>query len=144
MTALLAALDQKLFAAMRARERLRVEALRMLKSQLMGARDDADARRRLARYRRACLELLEQYSRLGAEPLTDRLVMDVGVCDGLVPPLSPADTEQLVTTLARTLRLGPDAVRSVEPLIGAAMRAAPGQLDGRAVREVATRLFAQR
>jgi len=129
----MARLEEQLRASVRARQRVRSEALRTLKAALWGATSEAELRTRLGRYRARCVEQLELYVRLGsaAEGVADRLVEDVGVCDALLPRLTGVELEQLVTALAKT-------PGTTERIIGEVMRAAPGQVDGVQVRALVT------
>lgn len=131
MTSLMQRLQSELVAALKARDLVRADALRMLKCALWGARDERAARLALGRYRKRAMALLDWYATLGpaADAAADRLVLDVAVCDALLPPLSAAEVDQVVAAVVRGA-----SRRRVGALVGEVMRAVPGQVDGAEVR----------
>lgn len=134
MTSLMQRLQSELVAALKARDLVRADALRMLKCALWGARDERAARLALGRYRKRAMALLDWYATLGpaADAVADRLVLDVAVCDALLPALSAAELDQVVAAVVRAAPPG----RRKRPgaLVGEVMRAVPGQVDGAEVR----------
>jgi uncharacterized protein len=130
-------------AAMKARETLRLSALRMLKAALMNKHvekgralepgEELQVVSSLVKQRR---DAIEQFTAGGRLDLADKERAEIAVLEGYLPPaVSREDIEQAVAAaIAETGAAGP---KDIGKVMKAVMAAFPGKtVDGKAVNEV--------
>ena len=127
--------NEELADAMRARDTVKLSALRMLKTALVNRRvekgsdlneDDAQAvARKLAKQRR---DSIEQFSRAGRGDLVDKETAELAILSTyLPPPVEDAEIEQIVQ--ATIAEIGATSPKDM----GRVMKAAMARLSGRGV-----------
>lgn len=142
---LLDLLQHELATAMKRKDLLRAQALRSVKAALQaevrGRLDtlpEAEVRRLLGRHRVRLKALMLAYAQLGAkgEGIADALVHELAVCDQLLPVLDAGALATLLHAIAKTVERP-----SVGRLLGALVKAAPGQVDVPVAQVMAQRLL---
>jgi uncharacterized protein YqeY len=130
----LAQLKSDLTTAMKAGERERVGALRMVISELQkdakeGAGDELAV---LRRERKRRLEAAEAYREAGRQELADGEETEAQLISGYLPAeLSDAELEEIVVGAVR--ESGADSIRDMGRAMGLAMAAVDGRADGKRV-----------
>jgi uncharacterized protein YqeY len=132
--------------AMRARDSVRLSALRMLKAALMNrevergrAIDDDDARQVVASLVKQRKDAIDQFTRGGRQDLADRETAEMRILETYLPPAAdPALIERaIVEALAET---GATSPKDLGRVMKAAMARLAGQtVDGKVVNEMVRR-----
>ena len=139
-------IGQDLTAAMRARDQLRLSALRMAKAALMNrevekgrALDAAESEQVIASLIKQRRDSIEQFTKGGRDDLASREAAEISMLEGyLPPPLDPAELEAAVD--AAISETGATAARDMGRVMKAVMgRFAGRTVDGRAVNEMVRR-----
>jgi uncharacterized protein YqeY len=129
--------------AMKAREQMKLSALRMVKAALMNgevskgrALDDHEAQQVLASQIKQRRDSIEQFKNAGRTDLVDKETAELGVLELYAPPaVSAADLEQAVdTAIAETKAASPKDMGRVMKAVMAAF--AGKTVDGKAVNEL--------
>ena len=129
--------------AMKAREQVRLSALRMVKAALMNgevskgrALEEAEAQQVLASLIKQRRDSIEQFRNAGRTDLVDRETAELGVLERYAPPaVSAADLERAVdAAIAETQAASPKDVGRVMKAVMAAL--AGRTVDGKAVNEL--------
>ena len=130
--------------AMRRKEKVRLDALRMLKTALTNraverARglDDAEARQVVASLVKQRKDSIEQFVKGGRQDLADKEAAEIVVLETYLPPeVDPAAVERAV--LDAIAETGASSARDLGRVMKAAMAKLAGQtVDGRVVHELA-------
>jgi len=129
--------------AMKAREQMKLSALRMVKAALMNgevskgrALDDGEAQQVLVSLIKQRRDSIEQFRNAGRTDLVDKETAELGVLEAYAPPaVSAADLEQAVdTAIAETKAASPKDMGRVMKAVMAAL--AGKTVDGKAVNEL--------
>ena len=131
---------------MRAKDPIRLSALRMLKAALMnrevergGAIDDSEARQVVASLVKQRRDSIDQFTRGGRQDLADKESAEIRVLESYLPPAAdPALIEQaILDALAET---GATSARDIGRVMKSAMARLTGQtIDGKTVNEMVRR-----
>ena len=129
--------------AMKAREQVKLSALRMVKAALMNAEvskgralEESDAQQVLASLIKQRRDSIEQFRNAGRTDLVDKETAELGVLEQYAPPaVSAADLEQAVdAAITETKATSPkDMGRVMKAVMGAL---AGKSVDGKAVNEL--------
>jgi uncharacterized protein YqeY len=131
--------QDELHAAMRAGDRSRVDALRLMLSALQkaekdgpaGAFSDADAEAVLRRERKQRLEAAEAYRAAGHADRAEKEEADVPVIDEFLPrAMTEAELDALVE--AAVAETGATSMKEMGRVMGLVMQRGGGRVDGRA------------
>jgi len=132
--------------AMRAKDPIRLSALRMLKAALMnrevergGAIDDSEARQVVASLVKQRRDSIDQFTRGGRQDLADKESAEIRVLETYLPPAAdPALVEQaILDAIAET---GATSARDIGRVMKSAMARLTGQtIDGKSVNEMVRR-----
>ena len=132
--------------AMRAKDPIRLSALRMLKAALMnrevergGAIDDSEARQVVASLVKQRRDSIDQFTRGGRQDLADKESAEIRVLESYLPPAAdPALVEQaILDAIAET---GATSARDIGRVMKSAMARLTGQtIDGKTVNEMVRR-----
>jgi uncharacterized protein YqeY len=129
--------------AMKAKDAMRLSALRMVKAALMNgevskgrALEDAEAQQVLASLIKQRRDSIEQFGNAGRQDLVDKETAEVGVLEKYAPPAaSAAELEQAVA--AAIAETGATTVKDMGRVMKAVMGALAGKsIDGKAVNEL--------
>jgi uncharacterized protein YqeY len=133
-------------ASMRARDTVRLGALRMLKAALMNrevergrAIDDDEARQVVVSLVKQRKDAIDQFTRGGRPDLADKETAEMRILESYLPPaVDPAQIERaVVEALAET---GATSPKDLGRVMKAAMAKLAGQtVDGKLVNEIARR-----
>jgi uncharacterized protein YqeY len=133
-------------AAMRARDSVRLGALRMLKAALMnrevergGALDDNEARQVVMSLVKQRKDAIDQFTRGGRQDLADKETAELRVLESYLPPAAdPALVDRAVAdAITETAATSP---RDVGRVMKAVMARLAGQIvDGKVVNEIVRR-----
>ena len=131
---------------MRAKDPIRLSALRMLKAALMnrevergGAIDDSEARQVVASLVKQRRDSIDQFTRGGRQDLADKESAEIRVLETYLPPAAdPALVEQaILDAIAET---GATSARDIGRVMKSAMARLTGQtIDGKTVNEMVRR-----
>ena len=131
---------------MRAKDPIRLSALRMLKAALMnrevergGAIDDSEARQVVASLVKQRKDSIDQFTRGGRQDLADKESAEIRVLESYLPPAAdPALVEQaILDAIAET---GAASARDIGRVMKSAMARLTGHtIDGKAVNEMVRR-----
>jgi uncharacterized protein YqeY len=132
--------------AMRARDPIRLSALRMLKAALMnrevergGAIDDSEAHQVVASLVKQRRDSIDQFTRGGRQDLADKESAEIRVLELYLPPAAdPALVEQaIIDAIAET---GATSAKDIGRVMKSAMARLAGQtIDGKSVNEMVRR-----
>jgi uncharacterized protein len=132
--------------AMRAKDPIRLSALRMLKAALMnrevergGAIDDSEAQQVVASLVKQRRDSIDQFTRGGRQDLADKESAEIRVLESYLPPAAdPALVEQaIIDAIAET---GATSAKDIGRVMKSAMARLAGQtIDGKAVNEMVRR-----
>jgi hypothetical protein len=135
--------------AMRARDPVRLSALRMLKAALMNKEvergrplNDAEELQVVASVVKQRKDSIDQFSRAGRQELVDKEKAELAVIEGYLPPaLAAEDLERIVgEVIAET---GASSSKDMGKVMkGVMARLAGAQVDGKAVNELVRRRLA--
>ena len=139
-------ISEDLTAAMRARDQLKLGALRMAKAALMNREvergrglDDAESLQVIASLIKQRRDSFEQFDKAGRKDLAEKEQAEIAVLETyLPPPMDPAELERIVDETIR------ETGASSPKDMGKAMKAAMGrlggaQVDGKLVSELVRR-----
>jgi len=141
--ALLDEVSRAIGEAMKARERVRLDALRMLKSALVNrevergrALDETEARQVVSSLIKQRRESIEQFKAGGRQELADKEAAEIQVLEAYVPAAAePAEVEQAVAaSIAESSATSPRDLGRVMKLVMA--RLAGRLVDGKTVSEL--------
>jgi uncharacterized protein YqeY len=140
---LLEQISKDMADAMKAREAVRLSALRMVKAALMNgevakgrALEDAEAQQVLASLIKQRRDSIEQFTSAGRTDLVDKETAELAILERYAPPaVSAADLEQAVDSAIR--ETGAASARDMGRVMKAVMGALAGRtVDGKAVNEL--------
>ena len=135
--------------SMKAKDTVRLSALRMVKAALMNgevskgrALEDAEAQQVLASLIKQRRDSIEQFGAAGRQDLVDKETAEVGVLEKYAPPsASPAELEQAVA--AAIAETGATTPKDMGRVMKAVMGALAGKsVDGKAVNELVRKKLA--
>lgn len=135
--------------AMKARDSIRLSALRMAKAALMNSEvakgrplEDAEAQQVLASLIKQRRDSIEQFKSGGRQDLVDKETADLAILERYAPPAaSAADIEQAVDAAIReTGAAGPKDMGRVMKAVMSALAGA--SVDGKAVNEIVRKKLA--
>jgi uncharacterized protein YqeY len=135
--------------AMKAKDQLRLSALRMLKAAFMNgevskgrALDEAEAQQILASLIKQRRDSIDQFGKAGRQDLVDKETAEIGVLEKYAPPAaSPAELEQAVA--AAVTETGATSAKDMGRVMKAVMSALGGKsVDGKAVNELVRKKLA--
>ncbi len=142
-----AKIDQDLVKALKSRDRLRVDTLRMMKSALKNKQletgDELNRDQEIAvisSYARKCRESIDEFRRGGREDLLSRAEDELEVVMEYMPQQLGEDEirEELKKVLADT---GASSPRDLGKVMGIMMGKFKGRVDGEEVRQIALDLL---
>jgi uncharacterized protein YqeY len=143
---LLEKISQDIASAMRARDQLRLGALRMAKAALMNrevergrALDDAESQQVMASLIKQRRDSIEQFRKGGRDDLADKEAAEITTLETYLPaPLDPVALERLVDeAIAET---GASGAKDLGRVMKAVMPKLAGQtVDGKTVNEIVRR-----
>lgn len=143
---LLEKISQDIAAAMRARDQVRLGALRMAKAALMNrevergrALDDAESQQVMASLIKQRRDSIEQFQKGGRNDLAEKEAAEITTLEAYLPaPLDPAALERLVDeAIAET---GASGAKDLGRVMKAVMPKLAGQtVDGKTVNEIVRR-----
>lgn len=140
---LLEQVEADLVAAMKAQEKTRLGALRMLKSALKNAKieamdqwDDAKASAVVLKLSKQRKESIEIFEKNGRQELADQEKAELAVIEEYLPKGLPE--EELIRIIDQTVaELGATDPKKLGPVVGAVMKKLAGQaVDGKKVNEL--------
>jgi uncharacterized protein YqeY len=135
--------------AMKARDQVRLSALRMVKAALMNGEvskgrplEDAEAQQVLASLIKQRRDSIEQFGKAGRQDLVDRETAEIAVLERYAPPAaSAAELEQAV--VAAIAGTGATSPKDMGRVMKAVMSALDGKsVDGKAVNELVRKKLA--
>jgi uncharacterized protein len=135
--------------SMKAKDTVRLSALRMAKAALMNgevskgrALEDAEAQQVLASLLKQRRDSIEQFGAAGRQDLVDKETAEIGVLEKYAPPsASPAELEQAVA--AAIAETGATTPKDMGRVMKAVMGALAGKsVDGKAVNELVKKKLA--
>jgi uncharacterized protein YqeY len=135
--------------SMKAKDTVRLSALRMVKAALMNgevskgrALDEAEAQQVLASLLKQRRDSIEQFGAAGRQDLVDKETAEIGVLEKYAPPsASAAELEQAVA--AAVAETGATTVKDMGRVMKAVMSALAGKsVDGKAVNELVKKKLA--
>ncbi len=135
--------------AMKARDQMRLSALRMVKAALMNGEvskgrplEDAEAQQVLASLIKQRRDSIEQFGSAGRQDLVDKETAEIAVLEKYAPPAaSAAELEQAVTAAIK--ETGATTPKDMGRVMKAVMSALTGKsVDGKAVNELVRKKLA--
>ena len=143
-------ISEDIKAAMKARDKLRLETLRNIKKVFIeaktapGANDtlaDADAIKIIQKLAKQGREAAAIFSQKGRQDLAEGELAQVGVIEGYLPPqLSEAEIEIAVREIIA--QTGATGMKDMGKVMGMASKHLAGKADGRAISNIVKRLLA--
>ena len=135
--------------AMKARDQMRLSALRMLKAALMNgevskgrALDDAEAQQVLASLIKQRRDSIEQFGNAGRQDLVDKETAEIGVLEKYAPPAASAEELEQAVAAAIT-ETGATTPKDMGRVMKTVMGALAGKsVDGKAVNELVKKKLA--
>jgi uncharacterized protein YqeY len=132
---LLDRLTEDLKQAMRAKDQLRMDVIRMIKAALLNKElelkkelDDADMSRVMSTLVKQRREAVEQYQKAQRQDLADKELREISIIEGYLPKaLSPDELARVVDTVLQAT--GATSLKDM----GAVMKAVMNRLSGQAV-----------
>ncbi len=148
--ALFEQISEDIKAAMKARDRVRLDTLRNIKKVFLEAKtapgandtlDDADAMKILQKLAKQGHETAQTYIDNGRQDLADEELAQAKVIEEYLPrPLTEAEIEEAVkAVIAET---GAQGMKDMGRVMGVASKQMAGKADGRAISAVVKRLLA--
>ena len=146
---LIAQITHDIAEAMKARDQVRLSALRMVKAAIMNgevskgrALDEAEAQQVLASLIKQRRDSIEQFGAAGRQDLVDKEKAEIAVLEKYAPPAaSVAELEQAIT--AAMAETGATTVKDMGRVMKAVMNALAGKsVDGKAVNELVKKRLA--
>jgi uncharacterized protein YqeY len=143
-------ISEDIKAAMKARDKVRLETLRNIKKVFLeaktapGANDtlaDADALKIIAKLAKQGKETAKTYSDAGRQDLADAELAQVEVLESYLPKqLSQEEIEAEVKKIIT--EVGATSMKEMGKVMGAASKQLAGKADGRAISEIVKKLLA--
>lgn len=143
-------ISEDIKAAMKARDKVRLETLRNIKKCFLEAKtapgandtlEDADALKILQKLAKQGRETAKTFSDNGRQDLADGELAQAQVIEEYLPqPLTEAEIEQAVTKIIA--ETGAQGMKDMGKVMGAASKQLAGKADGRAISVVVKRLLA--
>jgi uncharacterized protein len=146
---LLEQISRDITEAMKAKDPLRLSALRMLKAAFMNgevskgrALDETEAQQVLASLIKQRRDSIDQFGKAGRQDLVDKETAEIGVLERYAPPAaSAAELEQAVA--AAVAETGATSPKDIGRVMKAVMSALAGKsADGKAVNELVRKKLA--
>ena len=146
---LIAQITHDIAEAMKAKDQVRLSALRMVKAAIMNgevskgrALDEAEAQQVLASMIKQRRDSIEQFGAGGRQDLVDKEKAEIAVLEKYAPPAaSVAELEQAIT--AAMAETGATTVKDMGRVMKAVMSALAGKsVDGKAVNELVKKRLA--
>ena len=148
--ALFATVSEDIEAAMKARDKVRLETLRNIKKVFLEAKtapgandtlDDADAMKILQKLAKQGRETAQTYTDNNRQDLADEELAQAKIIEEYLPrPLTEAEIEEAVkAVIAQT---GASSMKDMGRVMGVASKQLAGKADGRAISAVVKRLLA--
>ncbi len=148
--ALFEQVSKDIVAAMKAKDKVRLEALRNIKKVFLEAKtapgagdalDDADAMKILQKLAKQGRDSAALYAGQGRQDLADAELAQVEVIEGYLPqPLSAEEIEAAVKDIIA--QVGAQTVKDMGRVMGVASKQLAGRADGKAISEAVRRLLA--
>ena len=150
MTTLFDQVSKDIIAAMKAKDKLRLEALRNIKKVFIEAKtapgsndtlEDADALKILQKLAKQGHDSAELYAGQNRQDLADAELAQVEVIESYLPkPLSAEEIEAAVKEIIA--QTGAQSIKEMGKVMGAASKQLAGRADGKAISEAVKRLLA--
>ncbi len=148
--ALFEQVSKDIVAAMKAKDKVRLEALRNIKKVFLEAKtapgagdtlEDADAMKLLQKLAKQGRDSAALYAGQGRQDLADGELAQVEVIEGYLPqPLSAEEIEAAVKDIIA--QVGAQTVKDMGRVMGVASKQLAGRADGKAISEAVRRLLA--
>lgn len=148
--ALFEQVSKDIVAAMKAKDKVRLEALRNIKKVFLEAKtapgagdtlEDADAMKLLQKLAKQGRDSAALYAGQGRQDLADGELAQVEVIEGYLPqPLSAEEIEAAVKDIIA--KVGAQTVKDMGRVMGVASKQLAGRADGKAISEAVKRLLA--
>ncbi len=148
--ALFEQVSKDIVAAMKAKDKVRLEALRNIKKVFLEAKtapgagdtlEDADAMKLLQKLAKQGRDSAALYAGQGRQDLADGELAQVEVIEGYLPqPLSAEEIEAAVKDIIA--QVGAQTVKDMGRVMGVASKQLAGLADGKAISEAVKRLLA--
>ena len=143
-------ISEDIKAAMKARDKVRLETLRNIKKVFLEAKtapgandtlEDADALKILQKLAKQGRETAKTYTDNNRQDLADEELAQAAVIEEYLPkPLSEAEIEQAVKDII--VQTGAQGMKDMGRVMGIASKQLAGKADGRAISAVVKRLLA--
>ncbi len=143
-------ISEDIKAAMKARDKVRLETLRNIKKVFLeaktapGANDtllDADALKIIAKLAKQGKETAVTYSQAGRQDLADAELAQVEVLESYLP--KPLSTEEIEAEVKKIIaEVGASSMKDMGRVMGTASKQLAGKADGRVISEIVKRLLA--
>lgn len=150
MTTLFDQVSKDIIAAMKAKDKLRLEALRNIKKVFIEAKtapgsndtlEDADALKILQKLAKQGHDSAELYAGQNRQDLADAELAQVEVIESYLPkPLSAEEIEAAVKEIIA--QTGAQSIKEMGKVMGVASKQLAGRADGKAISEAVKRLLA--
>ena len=142
--------SKDIVAAMKAKDKVRLEALRNIKKVFLEAKtapgandtlEDADAMKILQKLAKQGHDSAELYAEQGRQDLADAELAQVAVIEGYLPqPLTSEEIEAAVRDIIA--QTGAQSVKDMGRVMGVASKQLAGRADGKSISEAVKRLLA--
>lgn len=142
--------SKDIVAAMKAKDKVRLEALRNIKKVFLEAKtapgandtlEDADAMKILQKLGKQGHDSAELYAGQGRQDLADAELAQVAVIEGYLPqPLTAEEIEAAVRDIIA--QTGAQSVKDMGRVMGVASKQLAGRADGKSISEAVKRLLA--
>lgn len=143
-------ISEDIKAAMKARDKVRLETLRNIKKVFLeaktapGANDtllDADALKIIAKLAKQGKETAVTYSQAGRQDLADAELAQVEVLESYLP--KQLSTEEIEAEVKKIIaEVGASSMKDMGRVMGTASKQLAGKADGRVISEIVKRLLA--
>ena len=150
MTTLFDQVSKDIIAAMKAKDKVRLEALRNIKKVFIEAKtapgandtlEDADAMKILQKLAKQGHDSAELYAGQNRQDLADAELAQVEVIESYLPkPLSAEEIEAAVKEIIA--QTGAQSIKEMGKVMGVASKQLAGRADGKAISEAVKRLLA--
>lgn len=150
MTTLFDQVSKDIIAAMKAKDKVRLEALRNIKKVFIEAKtapgandtlEDADALKVLQKLAKQGHDSAELYTGQNRQDLADAELAQVEVIESYLPkPLSAEEIEAAVKEIIA--QTGAQSIKEMGKVMGVASKQLAGRADGKAISEAVKRLLA--
>ena len=148
--ALFEQVSKDIVAAMKAKDKVRLEALRNIKKVFLEAKtapgagdalDDADAMKILQKLAKQGRDSAALYAGQGRQDLADAELAQVEVIEGYLPqPLTAGEIDAAVKEIIA--QTGAQTIKDMGRVMGVASKQLAGRADGKAISEAVRRLLA--